>query len=180
MCALGKKRQHARGREIDPHVFSTMTPSRVMVVGQNPGFNECLEGEPFVGAAGETFNKEIGKHGLDRSMFYITNAVKCFTPDNRTPNPDEIEACEPFLRMEIATVDPHWIVTLGAPSFRMLCPEAEYGPSLGTLVESKKFSRWVMPIYHPSPRNLSSPDRLSRFQIDIKRMCDLLKATGHA
>jgi DNA polymerase len=106
MCHLGRGFKSVRGERIDPHVFSTMTPSKYLVIGQNPGFNECKENQPFVGDAGRNFNEEIARHGLDRKDFYITNIVKCHTDNNAAPGTDIIERCKLFLLMEI--MPKHW------------------------------------------------------------------------
>jgi DNA polymerase len=96
-------------------VFGTGNPKAVlMFVGEGPGQEEDLAGEPFVGAAGQLLNKIIEAIRLRREDVYIANVVKCRPPDNRTPEPDEIETCSPFLQRQIAAVRPRFICTLGA------------------------------------------------------------------
>src|SRR6185312_5768748 len=83
-------------------------------VGEGPGRDEDLQGEPFVGRAGQLLNDIITKGmGLKREDVYIANVVKCRPPENRNPEPDEIAACEPFLKAQLASVHPQVIVTLG-------------------------------------------------------------------
>ena len=81
MCHLGRDFHIQHHERIDPHVFSNMNPSKIMVIGQNPGFNECKRDEPFVGEAGVNFNKEIEKFDLSRDAFYITNICKCHSEE---------------------------------------------------------------------------------------------------
>lgn len=175
MCRLGRMTHEHNGKPLpEPHVFSNMNPTKFMVVGQNPGFNECMKDEPFIGEAGELFNDTINKNGLQREMFYITNIVKCHTPANRAPESDETAACSHFLAQEILTIRPKFVITLGAVAFEALCPKLTYNASLGKLVKSEKFGVSVYPIYHPSPRNMIDPGRKAKFEEDIKVLCELI------
>ena len=90
----------------DPH-------ARVMFVGEAPGKNEDLKGEPFVGAAGQLLNELLAHAGLERDEVYIANVLKCRPPGNRDPEPGEIETCTPFLREQIRVIEPEVLVTLG-------------------------------------------------------------------
>lgn len=96
-------------------VFGVGDPrARLMFVGEGPGRDEDLKGEPFVGRAGMLLTDIIEKGmRLSRSDVYICNVVKCRPPDNRNPEPDEVDACSPFLRRQIALVQPEVIVALG-------------------------------------------------------------------
>ncbi|MBY0274814.1 uracil-DNA glycosylase [Candidatus Binatia bacterium] len=96
-------------------VFGVGNPrARLMFVGEGPGRDEDLKGEPFVGRAGMLLTDIIEKGmRLSRADVYICNVVKCRPPDNRNPEPDEVEACSPFLRQQIALVKPEAIVALG-------------------------------------------------------------------
>jgi uracil-DNA glycosylase family 4 len=96
-------------------VFGVGNPrARVMFVGEGPGRDEDLQGEPFVGRAGQLLNDIITKGmGLKREDVYIANVVKCRPPENRNPEPDEVAACEPFLKKQIDLVRPKVIVGLG-------------------------------------------------------------------
>jgi DNA polymerase len=96
-------------------VFGVGNPdARLMFVGEGPGRDEDLKGEPFVGRAGMLLTDIIEKGmRLSRSDVYICNVVKCRPPENRNPEPDEVETCSPFLRQQIALVQPEVIVALG-------------------------------------------------------------------
>ena len=175
MCELGRDYGDHNQWEFDPHVFSNMKPSKWMVVGQNPGHNECIKGEPFVGESGKTFDAMVKKGGLSRDDFYITNAVKCYTKKNATPLALHKERCEPFLRMEIGLLRPKLIVTLGSVGFSIFCPELKMSDNLGKIVKSKKFDMKVYPVYHPSPRNMNAKGRREKFEKDILTLCKLIK-----
>ena len=131
-------------------VFGEGSPSaRLMFIGEAPGAEEDLQGRPFVGAAGQVLNNLLNKLGLQREEVYITNVVKSRPPENRDPEPDEIAACLPFLKMQIAAIRPQVIVTLGKIATQAL---------LGTKEPITKMrGQWqrydhirVMPTFHPS------------------------------
>ena len=95
-------------------VFGVGDPrARLMFVGEGPGADEDLKGEPFVGRAGQLLDKIIAAMGLSRSQVYIANIVKCRPPNNRTPLPDERAACIGFLRAQIRAIKPEILVALG-------------------------------------------------------------------
>jgi uracil-DNA glycosylase family 4 len=96
-------------------VFGVGNPkAKLMFIGEGPGRDEDLQGEPFVGRAGQLLTDIITKGmGLKREDVYIANVVKCRPPENRNPEPDEVAACEPFLRKQIELIRPEIIVGLG-------------------------------------------------------------------
>jgi uracil-DNA glycosylase len=95
-------------------VFGVGNPdAELMFVGEAPGADEDIQGEPFVGRAGQLLTKIIEAIGLRREDVYIANVIKCRPPQNRNPEPDEIEQCEPFLFHQIEIIKPKVIVTLG-------------------------------------------------------------------
>lgn len=105
-CPLGATRTNL--------VFGVGNPyAKVMFIGEGPGKNEDLQGEPFVGAAGQLLNQMLEFAGLKREEIYIANILKCRPPGNRDPQPAEIEACTPWLREQVASVHPTVLVTLG-------------------------------------------------------------------
>ena len=131
-------------------VFGVGNPSaEIMFVGEGPGADEDIQGEPFVGRAGQLLTKMIEAMGFARSEVYIANVVKCRPPGNRDPEPDEIAACEPFLKAQIAAIHPRVIVALGRFAVQTLLRDA-------TPV-SKQRGRWreyegvkLMPTFHPA------------------------------
>lgn len=106
-CKLWSGRTHL--------VFGVGNPrARLMFIGEGPGRDEDLQGEPFVGRAGQLLNDILTKGmGLKREDVYIANVVKCRPPENRNPEPDEVASCEPFLKKQIDLVQPQIIIALG-------------------------------------------------------------------
>ena len=90
--------------------------SDIMFVGEGPGYNEDMQGEPFVGAAGQLLDKMLHAINLDRKDVYIANVVKCRPPNNRDPLPYEQEMCIRYLRKQFLLIRPHIIVCLGRTS----------------------------------------------------------------
>jgi uracil-DNA glycosylase len=107
--------------------------TEVMFVGEGPGYNEDRLGRPFVGRAGEFLNRLLKSVEWDRREVFITNVVKCRPPDNRDPEPDEMAACEPFLRRQLAVLDPALVVTLGRFSMGHFMPGARVSQAHGTV-----------------------------------------------
>jgi DNA polymerase len=111
-------RLHAGRKNI---VFGVGNPNaEIMFVGEGPGADEDIQGEPFVGRAGQLLNNMISAMGLKREDVYIANVVKCRPPGNRTPERDECETCSPFLLRQIQTIRPKMIVALGAVAAKTL------------------------------------------------------------
>ena len=105
-CGLCRLRKHI--------VFGSGDPNaRLVFVGEGPGREEDLQGEPFVGAAGELLTRIIEAIHLTRDKVYICNIVKCRPPGNRNPLPDEVETCLPFLKRQLGAIQPQFIVALG-------------------------------------------------------------------
>jgi uracil-DNA glycosylase family 4 len=175
MCELGRKEIERNGMARDPHVLSNMNPTRFMIVGQGPGYEEITKGTPFIGASGKNFDNELAKNDIDRKQFYITNSIKCFIENNAKPNYRHITRCKPFLMIEIGLINPKLVITLGASAFGMLCPGANYQMSLGSLTKSEEFDVKVFAIYHPSPLNLADAGRRRDFEYQIKILSKLIK-----
>lgn len=131
-------------------VFGTGDPNaRVLIVGEAPGKNEDLQGEPFVGAAGKYLSELLAIAGLTREEVFIANVLKCRPPSNRDPRPEEIQACTPFLREQTRTINPEFIVTLGNFSTKFIL-KTDVGITRlhGTLQQAGRFK--VFPIFHPA------------------------------
>ena len=120
-----------------------------MFIGEGPGRDEDLQGEPFVGRAGQLLTKIIEAMGLTRNDVYIANIVKCRPPDNRYPAPDEVETCSPFLMKQVEIIKPKVVVTLGN-----LATQTILGTKEGITSLRNKFHDWngtkLMPTYHPA------------------------------
>jgi uracil-DNA glycosylase len=121
----------------------------VMFVGEGPGYYEDKQGEPFVGAAGQLLNRMLAEIGLSRDDVYITNVVRCRPPGNRDPQPDEIEACRPYLIGTLEAIRPRLIVTLGNFATRVILDR----PVSISRVRGQRFT-WegttVIPTFHPA------------------------------
>ena len=131
-------------------VFGVGNPhARVMFIGEAPGKNEDLQGEPFVGAAGHYLNELLGCAGLRREDVFIANVLKCHPPGNRDPRPEEIQTCTPFLREQTRTIDPEVLVTLGKFSTQFVL-KTQVGITRlhGRVQRAGKFL--VFPIFHPA------------------------------
>jgi DNA polymerase len=139
---------HTMGRR--QIVFGVGNPeAELMFVGEAPGADEDIQGEPFVGRAGQLLTKMIGAMGFRRSEVYIANVLKCRPPGNRNPEPDEVEQCEPFLFRQIASVQPKVIVALGAFAVRTLLKTNAPVSRLRNLVHEYGGVP-VVATYHPS------------------------------
>jgi len=112
-------RLHKQGRK--QIVFGVGNPkAEMMFIGEAPGADEDIQGEPFVGRAGQLLNNMIKAMGLRREDVYIANIIKCRPPNNRTPERDECETCSPFLMRQIDAIQPKAIVALGAVAAKTL------------------------------------------------------------
>lgn len=131
--------------------------TEIMFVGEAPGGKEDETGRPFVGAAGQFLTELLSLAGLRREDVFITNILKCRPPNNRDPEPDEIEACKPYLVRQIKLISPKIIVTLGRYAGRTLLGDAGIKWSSMTRMHGKVFSvelygvnLKIMPTYHPA------------------------------
>ncbi len=139
----------------------------VVFVGEGPGFEEDQQGRPFVGAAGQLLTDIIEKGmRLRRPEVYICNIVKCRPPNNRNPEPDEVDACIGFVKQQIAAIRPKVIVTLGnVPTQNLLGTKDGITRLRGKWQEYEGIP--VMPTFHPSYL-LRSPSAKKEVWIDIK------------
>ena len=177
-CALCKSRHHV--------VFSDGVPNpKLMLIGEAPGYNEDMQGKPFVGKAGQLLDKIFASVGFTRKEhIYICNTIKCRPPENRNPLPDEKEACWEYLKGQIDIIRPKII---------LLCGNVAVQSILGNIGGITKIrGKWfegneivhgakLMPIYHPSYllRNDSREKGSPKWQMwqdiqEIRRVYDSL------
>ena len=131
-------------------VFGVGNPhAAVMFVGEAPGFHEDRQGEPFVGAAGKLLNELLESAGLSRNEIYIANVIKCRPPDNRDPEPDEVDTCKPFLLQQIQLIQPTLVCSLGNWATQTLL-EKKVGITKvrGQAIHLKDFV--LFPLFHPA------------------------------
>jgi len=131
-------------------VFGVGNPNAdLMFVGEAPGADEDIKGEPFVGRAGQLLTKIIEAIDLRREDVYIANVIKCRPPGNRNPEPDEVEQCEPFLFRQVDIIRPKVIVALG--KFAAQCLLKTDAPI--TRIRGREFTyrdSVLIPTYHPA------------------------------
>ena len=168
LCNLAKGRKNVVFGEGDPQ-------ARLMIVGEGPGASEDEQGRPFVGRSGELLTQMIEKAiGISRKNVYIANVVKCRPPGNRNPEPDEMEACRPFLDKQIELVNPEVILCLGGVSFQALS-----GEETGITKARGKVYEWhgrkLIPSFHPSYllRNPSAKKEAYADMLMVKELLDL-------
>jgi DNA polymerase len=131
-------------------VFGVGNPTaRVVFIGEAPGRQEDLGAEPFIGAAGKLLNELLAAAGLERGEIYIANVLKCRPPENRNPQPEEIEACTPYLREQLRAIDPVVLVTLGNFATQFVLKTGKGITYLrGQVHIAGRFS--VLPTFHPA------------------------------
>ena len=154
-------------------VFGVGNPSAgLMFVGEAPGADEDVLGEPFVGRAGQLLTKIIEAIGLARGDVYIANVIKCRPPGNRNPEPDEVAQCEPFLFRQVDIVRPKVIVALG--KFAAQCLLKTDVPI--TRIRGREFSyrgSILIPTFHPAYL-LRNPSAKREVWEDMKRVRAIL------
>ena len=157
----------------------------LMVIGEAPGADEDAKGEPFVGRAGKLLTKILQAIGFEREDVYIANILKSRPPNNRDPSADEILACAPYLREQLATIQPEVLVALGAPAAKTLLNTAQ---SIGKLrgrfhdyylsgMTGTGASIPLMPTYHPAYL-LRSPSEKGKAWADLQLVMQRLGLSG--
>ena len=140
LCSLGR-------RQI---VFGVGNPNAdLMFVGEAPGRDEDIQGIPFVGRAGQKLTQIIEAIGLKREDVYIANVIKCRPPENRNPEPDEVEQCEPFLFRQVDTIRPKVIVALGTFAAKSLLKSTDSISRLRGRVYDYRGAK-LIPTFHPA------------------------------
>jgi uracil-DNA glycosylase len=163
---------HALGRT--QVVFGVGNPAaRLMFVGEAPGADEDLRGEPFVGRAGQLLTKIIEAMGFAREDVYIANVIKCRPPGNRNPEPIEVATCQPFLFRQIDMIRPKAIVALGTfAAHALLGTDAPISRLRGQVHDFRNGSK-LIPTFHPAFL-LRSPERKRDVWEDMKKVRALL------
>lgn len=151
--------------------------ARLLFVGEAPGRDEDLQGRPFVGRAGQLLTRIIQAMGFSREEVYIANVIKCRPPENRTPRPDEVKACSPYLLRQIELIRPKVIVALGkvATDFLLQSPKS-MSELRGNFGEFQGIP--VMPTFHPSylVRNEGNKEIKKMVWEDMKKVLKLLES----
>lgn len=153
--------------------------AKVMFVGEAPGYNEDVQGKPFVGSAGKFLGELLQVAGFQRENVYITNVLKCRPPENRDPADDEIETCTTnYLQKQVAMINPKLIVALGRIAARTLLNRyvvmgKEHGKLLDCTYASTSFKLFLT--YHPAAA-LYGAETKQRLQADFRKLGSVLKS----
>jgi len=146
--------------------------AKLMVVGEGPGYDEDVQGRPFVGKAGQLLTRILQSVQIEREQVYITNVIKCRPPENRNPEPDEIEKCYPFLLKQIETIRPKTICALGTFAAQtLLKTDAKITSLRGRSFDFSGIK--IFPTYHPAYL-LRNPERKREVWEDMKRIAQYL------
>ncbi len=174
-CALGRECALCQTRK--NVVFGVGNPqAEIMLVGEGPGANEDEQGVPFVGKAGQFLDDMLAIIGLDRTLVYIANIVKCRPPGNRDPMNVEQDACIGYLRRQMALVRPKILVSLGrVAAMRLIDPKFRITKEHGVWFDVDGMR--MMAMYHPSAllrdpgKRPETFDDLKSLQKEIGRVC---------
>ena len=160
-CRLSKSRTQV--------VYGVGNPSAdLMFIGEAPGRDEDIQGEPFVGRAGQLLTDIIKAMKLSRDDVYIANVIKCRPPENRNPEPDELDECRPYIRQQVEIIQPKVIVTLGRFALQSLTEKAFAISSVrGQWLDYNGVK--VMPTYHPAYL-LRNPAAKKEVWADMKKV----------
>ena len=144
----------------------------LMFIGEGPGYDEDVQGKPFVGRAGQLLTKIIESVNLSREEVYITNIIKCRPPQNRNPESDEIQSCHPFLMKQISVIQPKIICALGTFSAQtLLKTDTKITALRGKVYDLEGIK--VTPTYHPAFL-LRNPEKKREVWEDMKKIVELL------
>jgi uracil-DNA glycosylase family 4 len=147
--------------------------AKLMIVGEGPGYDEDMQGKPFVGKAGQLLTRILEAIHLRRDEVYIANIIKCRPPQNRNPEIDEIQSCSPFLLKQIEAIKPKIICALGTFAAQtLLQTESKISTLRGRFHDFGGIR--VMPTYHPAYL-LRNPERKKDVWEDMKQVAEALK-----
>ncbi|MDP9441469.1 MAG: uracil-DNA glycosylase [Actinomycetota bacterium] len=159
-------------------VFGVGDPSADLVfVGEGPGREEDLRGEPFVGRSGQLLDRLVLEEiGLTRDRFYIANTVKCRPPGNRDPLPAEVSSCRPYLEAQLELIDPKVVVTLGNFATKLLLDTTEGITKLrGRTYPYRRAT--LVPTFHPAAVLRGGGEPMAKMRADLIRAKEALAAS---
>jgi uracil-DNA glycosylase family 4 len=158
-------------------VFGSGDPDAdLMFVGEAPGFHEDKQGKPFVGHAGKLLDNLLAEIGLSRKLCFIANVLKCRPPENRDPQPDEVDACKDHLLRQVELIEPRVICTLGNFATKLLSGRPDGITKVRGVPQVHEIggrSVFLYPIFHPAAA-LRTPAMLERLREDFAGLPDLL------
>lgn len=164
-CSLYENTTHSVPGEVNPN-------SKVVFIGEGPGYNEDMLGRPFVGRAGKLLDKLLLSIGISRKEVFITNVIKHRPPENRDPLPTELSACKYWLDQQLEVMKPKVVVTLGRYSLARYLPTAKISLVHGSPTRAKNLV--VIPMYHPAAA-LRNGSVLRTFEDDFQKNAKILK-----
>ena len=165
LCDLSKSRTNAVPGEGPEN-------AQIMFIGEAPGFHEDREGRPFVGASGKYLDELLGVIGMKREDVYICNVIKCRPPQNRDPQPNEMDTCRPYLEKQIELIKPKVIITISRFAMARWFFDKKISEIHG---KPKRFGDLVvLPMYHPAAA-LHQPSLKRVLEEDFKRIPQILK-----
>jgi len=158
-------------------VFGVGDPNaELLFVGEGPGRDEDLAGEPFVGRSGKLLDRLMREElGMDRTQCYIANVLLCRPPNNRDPQPAEIESCQPYLRQRIEIIDPRVVITLGNFATKLLLETSDGIKRVRGRAYPFRGGHLV-PTYHPAAALRSGGEVVAEMRADFVRAKRLLGA----
>jgi DNA polymerase len=152
--------------------------AKIMLIGEGPGFHEDRQGRPFVGASGQFLDELLAMANLRRQDVFITNVVKCRPPGNRDPEPVEVKTCtSTYLDRQIATINPHIIVTLGRFSMQFFLPNERIMRVHGQPRQVE--NRLIVPMIHPAAA-LHQPQNRPLLEADFQHLPAILAQAEQA
>jgi len=168
-CQLAAGRKNVVFGEGDPN-------ADLMIVGEGPGRDEDLQGRPFVGRSGQLLDRLLREElGLERSEVYIGNTVKCRPPGNRDPEPNEIEACRPWLEAQLELIKPKVLLTLGNFATKLLLGTTEgIRRTRGRAYPNGPGGALLVPTYHPAAALRGGGEVLAEMRADFVRAKEAL------
>jgi len=166
---------HRRAKQAVPGEGSA--ESGIFFLGEAPGYNEDVQGRPFVGAAGQLLDQLLAGIGLDRSKVFITNVVRHRPPENRDPLPEEVAACHVWFERHLALLKPKVVVTLGRHAMYKFFPTESISRIHGKARLHDGLT--IFPIYHPAAA-LHQPALRTALEADFAALATLLARTSTA
>jgi DNA polymerase len=162
--------QHGRIKAVPGEGPST---AKIMFIGEGPGYHENRQGRPFVGPAGKFLDELLAMAGLQRGDVFIGNVVKCRPPQNRDPQPAEVETCtSTYLFRQIEAIDPRVVVTLGRFSMNLFLPGEKISRIHGQ--PRRMHNRLLVPMMHPAA-GLHQPKNRSLIEDDFRKLPEILE-----
>ncbi|MEO8401167.1 MAG: uracil-DNA glycosylase [Gammaproteobacteria bacterium] len=152
--------------------------AKLMIIGEAPGVNEDKQGEPFVGRAGQLLDAMLASIGYDRNSVYIANILKCRPPNNRDPEPREVDLCTPFLAKQIALINPSLLLAVGRIAAHFLLnTKTALSQLRGEIHTYGQLNTPLIITYHPAYLLRTPKDKAKAFQ-DLQLVCRTLEKEG--